>query len=86
MVQYTQQQRSVIVTSSNVARVSQNYAQSDLVADFETQRLRDLTQSLTAVIRSISLRGRCIKKGKNKTISDGGITVDFSIIKVHTSN
>ena len=23
---------------------------------------------------------------KNKTISDGGITVDFSIIKVHTSN
>ena len=22
----------------------------------------------------------------NKTISDGGITVDFSIIKVHTSN
>ena len=53
MVQYTQQQRSVIVTSSNVARVSQDYAQSDLVADFETQRLRDLTQSLTAVIRSI---------------------------------
>ena len=55
MVQYTQQQRSVIVTSSNVARVSQDYAQSDLVADFETQRLRDLTQSLTAVIRSILL-------------------------------
>ena len=23
---------------------------------------------------------------QNKTISDGGITVDFSIIKVHTSN
>ena len=23
---------------------------------------------------------------ENKTISDGGITVDFSIIKVHTSN
>ena len=23
---------------------------------------------------------------KNKTISDGGITVDFWIIKVHTSN
>ena len=23
---------------------------------------------------------------KNKTISDGGITVDFLIIKVHTSN
>ena len=23
---------------------------------------------------------------KNKTIRDGGITVDFSIIKVHTSN
>ena len=23
---------------------------------------------------------------KNKTISDGGITIDFSIIKVHTSN
>ena len=22
----------------------------------------------------------------NKTISDGGITIDFSIIKVHTSN
>ena len=66
MVQYTQQQRSVIVTSSNVARVFQDYAQSDLVADFETQRLRDLTQSLTAVIRSISLRGRCIKKSKKK--------------------
>ena len=27
---------------------------------------------------------QCIHK--NKTISDGGITVDFSIIKVHTSN
>ena len=23
---------------------------------------------------------------QNKTISDGGITVDFSFIKVHTSN
>ena len=23
---------------------------------------------------------------ENKTISDGGITIDFSIIKVHTSN
>ena len=26
------------------------------------------------------------KNNSNKTISDGGITVDFSIIKVHTSN
>ena len=26
------------------------------------------------------------KRNDNKTISDGGITVDFSIIKVHTSN
>ena len=26
------------------------------------------------------------KNNNNKTISDGGITVDFSIIKVHTSN
>ena len=36
--------------------------------------------------------GLCVKystfniSAKNKTISDGGITVDFSIIKVHTSN
>ena len=27
-----------------------------------------------------------IKIANKKTISDGGITVDFSIIKVHTSN
>ena len=27
-----------------------------------------------------------IKTYENKTISDGGITVDFSVIKVHTSN
>ena len=28
----------------------------------------------------------CLLININKTISDGGITVDFSIIKVHTSN
>ena len=33
----------------------------------------------------LQLKGRTRIKG-NKTISDGGITVDFSIIKVHTSN
>ena len=33
-----------------------------------------------------TLRESCIEKKVNKTISDGGITVDFSIIKVHTSN
>ena len=30
--------------------------------------------------------GRGPKTKINKTISDGGITVDFPIIKVHTSN
>ena len=27
-----------------------------------------------------------VDNNNNKTISDGGITVDFTIIKVHTSN
>ena len=31
----------------------EHHEQGDLVADFETQRLRELTQSLTAVIRSL---------------------------------
>ena len=35
--------------------------------------------------RRIFLHRGC-SSSHNKTISDGGITVDFSIIKVHTSN
>ena len=35
------------------------------------------------VVKSIQA---CTECEMNKTISDGGITVDFSIIKVHTSN
>ena len=36
--------------------------------------------------RQISTHLKVVKHQKNKTISDGGITVDFSIIKVYTSN
>ena len=39
------------------------------------------------VIRSRGTNGGVVSApDENKTISDGGITVDFSIIKVHTSN
>ena len=35
---------------------------------------------------NVFLSDQCLAVEINKTISDGGITVDFSIIKVHTSN
>ena len=40
-------------------------------------------------IKTIGDRGQLVdgaRKEDNKTISDGGITVNFPIIKVHTSN
>ena len=39
-----------------------------------------------AVFFNIVQKGGGGQTHVNKTISDGGITVDFSIIKVHTSN
>ena len=48
------------------------------------------TPSLDAQVwAAFNVNHSCIDdddKYDNKTISDGGITVDFSIIKVHTSN
>ena len=43
-------------------------------------QLHNLVQTVVSMILSINI------SNTNKTISDGGITVDFSIIKVYTSN
>ena len=54
-----------------------------IVKDFELEKeIKDLFKIETQ---------SCIKENsywndKNKTISDGGITVDFWFIKIHTSN
>ena len=42
-------------------------------------------RQVVGLTKLLLLLGRAFFK-ENKTISDGGITVDFSIIKVHTSN
>ena len=44
------------------------------------------TEGQTNSISSYTRTRVALEVHINKTISDGGITVDFSIIKVHTSN
>ena len=45
-----------------------------------------LYKGFRIILEYFELIGKIQDFEENKTISDGGITVDFSIIKVHTSN
>ena len=47
---------------------------------------QNLSKSVKNLCPKLNIPNGPALASSNKTISDGGITVDFSIIKVHTSN
>ena len=52
----------------------------------QARETKHVQSQRTFIFYAVSQVWTTISLGKNKTISDGGITIDFWFIKVHTSN